>query len=142
MNIAANGIVGDGMALLLLGPANVQSNDILNSGVGVAIGSIGTNVQSNHITLSSITAIDFSCNAANVSHNTINDAVIGLGDVPAGFNGNNNIANTTTVSTSCPPTAPAMSPMLQAAPLASTPASGQPFLQWRTPANPNGVRPR
>jgi hypothetical protein len=142
MNIAANGIVGDGIGLLLLGPANAQSNDILNSGVGVSIGSTGTNVQSNHITLSSISAIDFGCNAANVSHNTINDAVVGLGDVPTGFNGNNNIANTTTVSTgSCPPMAPPMSPMLQAAPLASAPPSGQPFLQWRTPANPNGVRP-
>ena len=142
LNITANGIVGDGIGVLLLGPANVQSNDILNSGVGVSIGSTGSNIQSNHITLSSLTAIEFSCNAGNVSHNTINDAVVGLGDVPAGFNGNNNIANTKTVSTDgCPTMAAAMSPTLKAAPLARAPANGQPFLQWRTPANPNGVRP-
>ena len=138
LHISENGISATGVALLLLGPANVQSNDILNSGVGVSIGSGGTSVQSNHITLSSTAAIEFDCTAAVVSHNTINDAVVGLSDVPAGFNGNNNIANTSMVSTGgCPAAAAAVSPLMKAMPL----ASGQPFLQWRRPSNPNGSRP-
>lgn len=108
----------------------------MNSGVGVAIAASGSTLQSNRITQSS-TAIEFSCLATNGDHNTINDAGVGLSDVLASFSGTNNIANATTVSTVCPAAA-AVSPQFSAAPLAT---KGSPYLQRRTPANPNGSRP-
>lgn len=137
LNISANGISATGTGIVLLAGTTVESNDIMNSGVGVSIASTGTRLHSNRITQSSSTAIEFSCNAADVSHNTINDAFVGLGDVPAAFTGPNNIANTSMISTGGCLAAAAVSPLMNAAPLASRP----PFLQWRTPANPNGVRP-
>jgi hypothetical protein len=136
LDISANGIIAADNGLVLLAPVTVRSNDIMNSGVGVAIAAPGSTLQSNRITQSS-TAIEFSCLATNGDHNTINDAGVGLSDVPASFSGTNNIANTTTVSTVCLAAA-AVSPQFSAAPLATM---GSPYLQWRTPANPKGSRP-
>jgi len=57
-------------------------------------------------------------------------SVVGLNDVPFEFSGSNTIANTGTISssTNCP---------VAGAPLAR-PNS---YTQWRTPADPSGVRP-
>ncbi|HWX91825.1 MAG TPA: hypothetical protein VNY29_04260 [Terriglobales bacterium] len=137
VRVVANNISTNEFGLLLLGGGTVQANDITNSGVGVALGGPGAVVQSNHITLSMQAAIEFSCNPATVSHNTINDALVGLGDVPLGFTGSNNFANTGTVSTGCAAAAAMLGPMQAAAPLAA-PNS---YRQWRTPANPSGLRP-
>lgn len=137
VRVAANNISTTEFGLLLLAGGTVQANDITNSAVGVALGGPGAIVQSNHITFSTQAAIEFSCNPATVSHNTINDALVGLGDVPSGFTGSNNFANTGTVSTGCVAAAAMLGPMQAAAPLAA-PNS---YRQWRTPANPSGVRP-
>lgn len=139
VRIVANNVSTNEFGLLLLAGGTVQANDITNSGVGVALGGPGATVQSNHITLSTEAAIEFSCNPATVSHNTINDALVGLGDVPLGFTGSNNFANTGTISTSanCPAAAAVLGPV-QAA---STLAKPKSYMQWRTPANPSGLRP-
>jgi len=136
--VQANDITNSGIGVALVGPGGtVQANDITNSGIGVALGGPGATVQSNHITLSMQAAIEFSCNPATVSHNTINDALLGLGDVPLGFSGSNTFANTGTISTGCVAAAAMLGPMQAAAPLAA-PSS---YMQWRTPANPSGLRP-
>jgi hypothetical protein len=137
VRVVANNISTNEFGLLLLAGGTVQANDITNSGIGVALGGPGATVQSNHITLSMQAAIELSCNPATVSHNTINDALLGLGDVPLGFSGSNTFANTGTVSTGCVAALALLGPMQAAAPLAA-PSS---YLQWRTPANPSGVRP-
>lgn len=138
LKMNANGITWTQFGVVALGAATLQSNDILNTATGVSLDAAGSTVQSNRITQSSVAAIEFTCNSANVSHNVINDALVGLSDVLSSFNGDNTFANTGTVTTSCP----AAAPMMQAAPLSATPLSKSvPFRQWRTPANPNGVRP-
>jgi hypothetical protein len=137
VSVVANNITTTELGLLLLAGGTVQGNDITNTGVGVALSGPGATVQSNHITLSAQAAIEFSCNPATVSQNRINDALVGLSDVPLGFSGSNTFANTGTVSTSCPALAAILGPVQAAAPLAA-PNS---YLQWRTPANPTGQRP-
>lgn len=141
LTINANGISATQFGAVLFGTATLQSNDIMNTMDGVSLNVPGSSLQGNRITESSTAAVEFNCNAANVSHNVINDAVIGLNDVPAGFNGNNTFANTGAVTANlC--AAPAATPMLKAAPLGAASASkGTPFLQWRTAVNPNGVKP-
>ncbi|PYX81318.1 MAG: hypothetical protein DMG70_19865 [Acidobacteria bacterium] len=72
-----------------------------------------------------------------MAHNTINDAAIGLNDVPLSFHGSNTFANTGTIrSDGC--VAAAASTSMQAATQLAKPSS---FSQWRTPANPLGLRP-
>jgi hypothetical protein len=138
--ISANGISSTQFGVVLLGTATMQSNDIMNTVQGVSLNVPGSSLQGNRITESSAAAVEFNCNAANVSHNVINDAFVGLSDVPASFNGNNTFANTGTVTTDgCPD---GTMPMLKAAPLSAAPVlKGTPFLQWRTAVNPNGIKP-
>jgi hypothetical protein len=139
--INANGISSAQFGVILLGTGTLQSNDILNTAEGVSLNVPGSTLQGNRITESSAAAVEFNCSSANVSHNTINDAAVGLSDVPAGFNGNNTFANTGTVTTDGCAAAAAMPPA-KAAPLNAAPISkGTPFLQWRTPLNPNGIKP-
>ena len=139
--INANGISSTLLGVVLLGTGTMQSNDIMNTVYGVSLNVPGSSLQGNRITESSTAAVEFNCNSANVSHNTINDALVGLSDVPANFSGNNTFANTGTVTTDgCP--SPAAMPLTKAAPLSAAPLSkGTPFLQWRTPLNPNGIKP-
>jgi hypothetical protein len=138
--INANGISSAEFGVVLLGTATIQSNDIMNTAEGVSLIVPGSTLQGNRITESSAAAVEFNCTSANVSHNTINDAAVGLSDVPAGFNGNNTFANTSTVTTEC--AAAAAMPLAKAAPSNAAPISkGTPFLQWRTPLNPNGIKP-
>lgn len=138
VRVAANNVSTAGLfGLLLLAGGTVQGNDITNAGIGVELSGPGATVQSNRITFSAVAAVDFGCNAATVSHNTINDALVGLGNVPLGFSGSNTFANTGTISTNCPAAAAVLGPV-QAA---STLAKPRSYSQWRTPANPSGVRP-
>jgi hypothetical protein len=137
VRVAANNVSASVFGLVLLAGGTVQGNDITNSGVGVALGGPGATIQSNRVTSSVQTAIDLGCNPATVSHNTINDALVGLGNVPLGFTGSNNFANTGTISTSCVAAAAVLGLVPAAAP-SSAPSS---FMQWRTPANPSGQRP-
>ena len=134
LTINANGITSTQFGVVLLAGATLQSNDIMNTGTGVSINGPGATLQSNRITESSTAAVEFSCINANVSHNIVNDAFVGLSDVPAIFSGTNTFANTGTVSTGCVAAAAALP--LGAAPL----SQGNQFLQWRTPANPTGIK--
>jgi hypothetical protein len=137
LNISGNGVSAVQYGMLLLAPGTAQYNDIMNTGLGFSL-STGTLLQANRITQSSTVAIELNCSALTVSHNTINDAVVGLGDVPAGFSASNIFANTGTISTNtCTAPVAALSVKKGAARAANTSS----FLQWRTPANPNGVRP-
>jgi hypothetical protein len=135
--VVANNFSTNEFGLLLLAGGTVQANDITNSGIGVALGGPGAIVQSNHITWSAQSAIDLGCNPATVSHNTINDALVALANVPLGFTGSNNFSNTGTISTGCVAAAAVLGPV-QAAATTAAPTS---FMQWRTPANPSGLRP-
>ena len=138
VRLASNNVTSTEFGVALLAGGTVQSNDITNSGFGVVLGGPGAIVQSNRITLTTSAAVEFGCNTAIVSHNTINDAAVGLGDVPLGFSGSNTFANTGMISTDgCVAAAAAFSPLQAASPVAK-PSS---LLQWRTPANPLGSRP-
>src|SRR5207245_9461191 len=82
VHVSSNTVTSTGFGILLLAGGTVQSNDIANSGNGIVLAAAGGNVQSNRITFSTVAAIEFTCQAATVAHNTINDAPIGLNDVP------------------------------------------------------------
>jgi len=137
VHVSSNTVTSTGFGILLLAGGTVQSNDIANSGNGIVLAAAGGNVQSNRITFSTVAAIEFACQAATVAHNTINDAPIGLNDVPLSFNGSNTFFNTGTMRAAGCAAAAALSPLKAAAQLA-TPSS---FSEWRTPANPLGLRP-
>ncbi len=127
-----------GIALLLGGTA--ESNDISNSIFGIFLNADGSVVQSNHITLASSVGIELNCHSGNVSHNTINDAALGLDQVPAGFHGSNRFANTAVISSDGCAATPLAASAARVQSLAA-PQSGVPSLQdWRTPANPFGSR--
>jgi hypothetical protein len=142
LSLNANGISSAQFGVVLLAAGTMQSNDIMNTAEGVSLAVPGATLQGNRITESSTAAVEFNCNTANVSHNVINDALVGLSDVPANFDGTNTFANTGTVTTDGCPAPSSATSLLKAAPLNSAPVSrGTPFLQWRTPLNPNGTKP-
>ena len=124
--------------LNLLGGGTIHDNDISNAGYGVYLAAEGSTVQSNRITSASVAAIEFNCVTATVSHNSINDATIGLDLVPTGFHGPNSFANTATITTDgCGPTTLAAATMRTQSTIAAQSATFTPQ-QWRTPANPHG----
>ncbi len=127
-----------GIVLLLGGTA--ESNDISNSIFGIFLNADGAVVQSNHITLASSVGIEFNCHNGTVSHNTINDAALGLDQVPADFHGSNRFANTGLISSDgCFAT-----PLVAGAARVQSPTGAQSGMSspehWRTPANPFGSR--
>ena len=77
---------------------SATSNRISNGSFGIVISANGTNFQSNTITRTQ-NGIDFACHTAAVAHNTINDASVGLYNVPASFASPNNIFNVSTFRT-------------------------------------------
>lgn len=79
----------------------IKSNTVLNSADGVMLGASGSTVESNKITNSSNAAIDSGCFSATVHSNTINDALIGLQNVPASFSGSNTFDNVPTIKSVC-----------------------------------------
>jgi len=138
-HVSSNNVTSTSFGVTLLAGGTVQSNDIMNSDTGVfLLGDGPANIQSNQITLAR-TAIEFSCHAATVARNTINDAVTGLDQVPATFTGMNTFANTGTIRTDCAAAAPRVSSM-QAVSQKLT-RLGLPPSKWGTPANPPGLRP-
>jgi hypothetical protein len=135
--ISSNNVTSTNYGVVLIASGTVRSNDISNSSVdGVVLSAPGATVESNRIMFTASVGIEFDCFAGTVAHNTINDATIGLADVPASFNGPNTFANTATaisLGTGCP----ALSSVKGASRLGG-PSS---FPRWRTPANPSGVHP-
>ncbi len=138
VRVSSNTFTNTSIGVLLLAGGTVQSNDILNANYGVFLISDGATIQSNRITLATTAAVEFNCFSGVVSHNTVNDAAVGLDQVPTGFHGSNNFANTGTISTDgCSAT-----PVLAGAARVQSPntvLSGTPApLRWRTPATPFG----
>src|ERR1700751_4310010 len=114
---------------------DVFLNDISNSAYGVVLLADGANIHSNSITLATTAGVELACNNGTVSDNRINDAAIGLDQVPLGFKGSNTFANTGMISTDGCGAAAASASSIQAPSQTASPSS---FSQWRTPANPLG----
>jgi hypothetical protein len=136
VSLAFNTIGQTTAGIALQGGGAVNNNRISNSNLGVWFFSDGGVVQLNRISSISGSAIEFNCSSAIVFTNTINDAAIGLDNVPAGFTGVNSFDNTTTVrSGSCGAAAAKMSGLAAGAAIGGN-RSGASIWQWRTPASP------
>jgi len=140
--ISSNDVNSTTFGIAMVSTGSAQGNDIANTSNGVYLEGDGANIQQNRITLASLAGVEFNCHVATVSNNRINDAAVGLNDVPAGFTGTNSFFNTGTVitNTCVAPLAPA-SAVRGAAPMAAGVSSSRPGMlsQWRTPANPKGI---
>lgn len=83
-------------------PAAVTSNQIFGAGTGISINVGGVTVKSNDITNSLGSAIEFNCSTGDtVTGNIINNANVGLDEVPTGFTGSNTFYNVTQVKIVC-----------------------------------------
>jgi hypothetical protein len=120
------------------GGGSVTNNRISGANTGLFLFSDGGVVHLNRISAISGPAIEFNCNSAIVSGNTINDAAIGVDNAPPGFTGVNSFDNTVTVKGgSCGViAATAQKAALTAAPSTADAVSGTSIWQWRTPASP------
>jgi hypothetical protein len=140
--ISSNDVNSTTFGIAMLSTGSAQGNDIANTSNGVFVEGDGANIQQNRIILASVAGVEFNCHVVTVSNNRINDAAVGLNDVPAGFTGTNTFFNTGTVitNTCVAPLAPA-SAVRGAAPMAAGVSSIRPGMlsQWRTPANPKGI---
>ncbi len=88
----------------------------------------------------SAAGIEFNCHIAAANHNSINDAAVGLDQVPAGFQGMNFFANTATIrNDSCAAAAAVHASGLRANAVLNAAPVGNSILQWRTPASPLGT---
>ena len=137
-HVSTNTVTATTFGIFLLSSGTVQSNDISNSAYGVVLLADGANIHSNSITLATTAGVELACNNGTVSDNRINDAAIGLDQVPLGFKGSNTFANTGMISTDGCVAAAASASSIQAPSQTASPSS---FSQWRTPANPLGSRP-
>jgi hypothetical protein len=138
VSVVSNDVINTSFGVLLLLGGTVQANDIANSVYGVYLNADGASVQSNRIVSAAAAGVEFNCHSATVAHNTINDALVGLDQVPGGGRGSNTFANAGTITTDGCAAAPVLA---AAASLNSLNAaqSGPPAPQtWRTPANPFG----
>jgi len=137
-SISSNTVTLTNAGVVLEGGGNALSNRISGSNFGVWFFADGGRAQGNHITAVSAAGIEFNCHAASASHNTINDALVGLDQVPAAFNGSNSFANTATIivgGCAAAAVAPATALRTMAASAASSVSS---IRQYRTPFSPNG----
>ncbi len=136
--VSSNTVTATTFGILLLSSGTVESNDILNSAYGVFVVADGAKIHSNRITLANIAGVELACFNGTVSDNKINDAAIGLDQVSSSVKGSNSFANTGVISTDGCVAAAASASSIQAPSRAAGPGS---FSQWRTPANPSGLRP-
>jgi len=90
--------------------ATMTGNTVLNTGAAITLlAASGGSANSNIISHTSL-AIELDCNAHTVIHNTINDAGIGLNDVPSTFSSPNNFFNVQTIrNDGCTAASPALS---------------------------------
>src|SRR6266481_3991065 len=106
---------------------------------GVMVTSVNGVVTQNNVT-DTLAGIFDLAPGVRVSHNTINDAALGLDQVPADFHGSNRFANTGLISSDgCSAT-----PLVAGAARVQSPTGAQSGMSspehWRTPANPFGSR--
>jgi hypothetical protein len=99
--VSSNTVVNSPHGIATLGGVSVKSNKIFQSSAnGVYVYSSGATIESNNITDAGV-GIEFSCNTATVTTNTINDVTTGLDQVPAGDSGSNTFYNTSEISVGC-----------------------------------------
>jgi len=77
--------------------ATVQSNRIANAGHGGIYAEEANDTYKNNTITHSVIGVEFNCNAITVTSNTINDASIGLDQVPATYSGINSYSNVATI---------------------------------------------
>jgi hypothetical protein len=137
-SISSNTITLTSAGVVLEGGGNVISNRISGSAFGVWFFADGGKAQGNHISNASAAGIEFNCHAGSANHNTINDAVIGLDQVPSAFNGSNRFSNTgTIIMGGC--AAAAAGPAIATRTIAKAAATGASSIrQYRTPFSPFG----
>lgn len=137
VSISSNTVNLTSAGVVLEGGGNVVSNRISGSAFGVWFFADGGKAQGNNISNASAAGIEFNCHAGSANHNTINDAVVGLDQVPSAFNGSNRFANTGTIIVGgCPPAAPPATAARTAAQAAASSANS--IRQYRTPFSPFG----
>jgi hypothetical protein len=136
--ISSNDVNSTTYGIAMLSTGSAQGNDIANTSNGVYLEGDGANIQSNRITLASIAGVEFNCHVATVNNNRINDAAVGLNDVPTGFTGTNTFFITGTIITNTCVAPLAAASAVQGAAGVSSSRSGM-LSQWRTPANPKGI---
>ena len=137
VSLSSNAVSKAGVGIALEGGGTVNKNSISDSDFGVWFFSNSGPVESNRI-ISSTLAIEFDCNTPVVAHNMIEDAMVGLNNVPLSFSGTNSFSNTALISNNgaCP-AAPVIASAAQVAPAGGSPSSGS-IWQWRTPFSPLG----
>jgi len=130
LNVIGNTILASGFGMFLVNGGTVNNNHISGTNVGVLLGGGGATLTNNSIVSSAGLAVEMSCFNASVSQNFINDAPIGIDQVPSSGIGANNFANTgTTTTNGC-----------VSAAVAARVIGGNAAAQWHTPATPFGTR--
>jgi hypothetical protein len=102
VSVSSNTVVNSPYGITTTGDVSVKSNKIFQSstdGIYVYSGG-GETIESNDITDAGV-GIEFSCNTATVTHNTINDVTTGLDQVPSGDSGSNTFYDTSEISVAC-----------------------------------------
>ena len=132
LNVIGNTILASGFGMLLENGGTASNNQVSGANVGVLLGGGGATLTGNSIVSSAGPAVEMGCFSASVSQNFINDAAVGIDQVPSAGIGANNSANTATTTTNgC----------LSAA-VAAHVIGGTAGAQWQTPATPFGTRRR
>jgi Periplasmic copper-binding protein (NosD) len=140
VRVSNNTVTNTTFGILLLLGGTAESNDVSNSVYGIYLAADGAVVQSNHITLAPNAGIELSCHIGTVSHNTINDAAVGLDQVPSGFHGSNTFANTGFISVDGCTAAPLVASAARVQSLTAAQSGTSSPQGWRTPANPFGAK--
>jgi hypothetical protein len=137
VSVSSNTVSQSGAGILLEGGGTVSLNRIENSTLGVWFFADGGVVQSNRITATTQAAVEFNCFTGVVAHNTINDALVGLDNVPAGIGGANTFNNTATLNVDGCATAAVQANALHSSSPKLSRSEGS-IWQWRTPVSPFG----
>lgn len=131
VNLQGNIILAaSGYGIYLVNGGTAVSNHVSGSNTGVFLGGGVSTVTGNRIESSLGPAVEMSCLSATLSQNFINDASVGIDQVPSSGIGPNTFANTATTTTSgC-----------GSAALAVHVIGARSRAQWHTPATPFGTR--
>jgi hypothetical protein len=129
LNVTGNTVLADGYGIFLVSGGMANNNRVAESNVGVLLGADGATLSNNSIISSVGPAVEMGCYNASVSGNVINDAEIGIDQVPSSGIGQNTVANTATTTSGCASTA-----------LAAHVIGSSAGAQWHTPATPFGTK--
>jgi hypothetical protein len=130
LNVTGNTFLTNGYGIFLVSGGMANNNRVAESNVGVLLGADGATLSNNSIISSAGPAVEMGCYNASVSGNLINDAEIGIDQVPLSGIGQNAIANTGATTTSgC-----------ASALVAVHAIRGNSAAQWHTPATPFGTK--